>query len=116
MTKIKSRHLARVAISRDASTRVPGSGGRVPRARTIANGTHWEEVRPDNVITIDMDGNTVEGGGQVERAHALLTEVGEWHTAAFAERRRYARGGLQQHWRHVEQTTHEVVAAFGRCR
>ncbi|NIV32025.1 MAG: hypothetical protein GWN58_21840, partial [Anaerolineae bacterium] len=35
---------------------------------TIANGTHWEEVRPDNVIAIDMDGNTVEGIGQVERS------------------------------------------------
>jgi len=35
---------------------------------TIANGTHWEEVRPDNVIAIDMDGITVEGAGQVERS------------------------------------------------
>lgn len=38
------------------------------RVLTIANGTHWEEVRPDNVIAIDMDGNTVEGAGQVERS------------------------------------------------
>lgn len=35
---------------------------------TIANGTHWGEVRPDNVIAIDMNGNTVEGVGQVERS------------------------------------------------
>jgi hypothetical protein len=34
---------------------------------TIANGTHWEEVRPDNVIAIDMNGNTVEGIDQIER-------------------------------------------------
>ncbi len=43
----------------------PGSRDRV---LTIANGTHWEEVRPTNVIIIDMSGNTVEGTGQVERS------------------------------------------------
>ncbi len=34
---------------------------------TIANGTHWKEVRPDKVIAIDMNDNTVEGIDQVER-------------------------------------------------
>lgn len=42
--------------------------GRRDRVLTIANGIHWEEVRPDKVITIDMSGNTVEGTGQVERS------------------------------------------------
>jgi ribulose-5-phosphate 4-epimerase/fuculose-1-phosphate aldolase len=42
--------------------------GRRDLVLTIANGTHWEEVRPDNVIAIDMDGNTIEGAGQVERS------------------------------------------------
>ncbi len=45
---------------------------------TIANGTHWEEVRPDNVIAMDMNGNTVEGIDQVERSafhiHSALLE------------------------------------------
>ena len=40
---------------------------------TIANGTHWQEVRPDNVIAIDMAGNTVEGAGQVEDCTSVTT-------------------------------------------
>jgi ribulose-5-phosphate 4-epimerase/fuculose-1-phosphate aldolase len=35
---------------------------------TIANGARWEEVRPDNLIAIDMNGNTVEGIDQIERS------------------------------------------------
>lgn len=35
---------------------------------TIANGTHWEEVRPDTVIAIDLNGTTLEGDGLVERS------------------------------------------------
>ena len=42
--------------------------GRRDLVLTIANGTHWEEVRPDNVIAIDMEGNTLEGAGRVERS------------------------------------------------
>jgi len=42
--------------------------GRRDLVLTIANGTHWEEVRPDKVIAIDLEGNTVEGTGTVERS------------------------------------------------
>ena len=42
--------------------------GRNDLLLTVANGTHWEEACPDNVITVDMKGNTVEGAGQIERS------------------------------------------------
>lgn len=42
--------------------------GRHDLVLTIANGTHWAEVRPDNVIAVDLDGNTVEGAGHIERS------------------------------------------------
>lgn len=35
---------------------------------TIPNGLHWAEVRPDKLIAIDLQGNTVEGEGNVERS------------------------------------------------
>jgi ribulose-5-phosphate 4-epimerase/fuculose-1-phosphate aldolase len=35
---------------------------------TIANGTHWAEVTPENVIAVDLQGNTIEGAGQIERS------------------------------------------------
>ena len=42
--------------------------GYTDRILTIANGVHWEEVRPDTIILIDLDGNTIEGQGKVERS------------------------------------------------
>ena len=42
--------------------------GRSELILTIPNGLHWEEVRPDNVIAIDIEGNTLEGEGEVERS------------------------------------------------
>ena len=38
------------------------------RILTIPNGLHWEEVRPDALILIDLAGDTVEGEGGVERS------------------------------------------------
>jgi len=35
---------------------------------TIPNGMHWQEVRPDNLIAIDLAGSTLEGRGQVEKS------------------------------------------------
>jgi ribulose-5-phosphate 4-epimerase/fuculose-1-phosphate aldolase len=42
--------------------------GRNDLLLTIPNGLHWEEVRPDRVIAIDLEANTVEGTGRVERS------------------------------------------------
>ncbi len=42
--------------------------GETSRILTIPNGLHWEEVRPDNLIAIDLEGNTLEGQGQVEKS------------------------------------------------
>ena len=38
------------------------------RILTIPNGLHWEEVRPDALILIDLAGDTVEGEGGGERS------------------------------------------------
>ena len=38
------------------------------RILTIPNGLHWEEVVPEKVILIDLEANTIEGQGQVERS------------------------------------------------
>jgi ribulose-5-phosphate 4-epimerase/fuculose-1-phosphate aldolase len=42
--------------------------GYADRYLTIANGTHWAEARPDNLIVVDFTGQTLEGHGEVERA------------------------------------------------
>lgn len=44
---------------------VPGTEDRY---LTIANGIHWAEARPDNLIVVDFNGRTLEGKGEVERA------------------------------------------------
>ena len=42
--------------------------GYTNRILTIPNGLHWEEVLPEKVILIDLEANTLEGQGQVERS------------------------------------------------
>jgi ribulose-5-phosphate 4-epimerase/fuculose-1-phosphate aldolase len=47
------------------SLMLPGSDDRY---LTIPNGLHWAEARPDNLIVVDLEGRTLEGRGEVERA------------------------------------------------
>ena len=42
--------------------------GYTDRILTIPNGLHWEEVVPEKIILIDLEANTIEGQGQVERS------------------------------------------------